>query len=113
MTSWVRFACERSHFQFSPFGHVRGSAKLREGSYPLNTKDQLAPHTSQISRLEQVMTALAEAQVKTEDETLQLKRETRKLQHAMTDMAKAIKALAEAQAQTERQFQAYLNTRKN
>ena len=86
----------------------------------MNTKDQLAQHTSQISRLEQVMTALAEAQVKTEDETLQMQRETRKLQRAMTELAKAqakteaaLAELVEVQAQTARQFQAYLNTRKN
>jgi hypothetical protein len=32
----------------------------------MNPADQLAKHSSQISRLEQVMTALAEAQVKTQ-----------------------------------------------
>jgi ferritin-like metal-binding protein YciE len=49
----------------------------------------LAQHDSQISRLEQVMTALAEAQVKTEAST-------ERLNHAMADLA--------------RQWQAYLNT---
>jgi hypothetical protein len=33
----------------------------------MTTKDHLARHDSQIARLEQVMTALAEAQVKTEE----------------------------------------------
>jgi len=69
----------------------------------MTTKDHLARHDGQIARLEQVMTALAEAQVKTE-------RDLSKLARAMT-------ALAEAQAKTEattralsRQWQAYLNT---
>jgi ferritin-like metal-binding protein YciE len=69
----------------------------------MTIKDHLARHGSQIARLEQVMTALAEAQVKTD-------REMAKLTRAMT-------ALAESQAKTEavtralsRQWQAYLNT---
>ncbi len=60
----------------------------------MNAKDQLAQHTSQISRLEQVMTALAEAQVKGEEQTAELR-------HAMI-------ALAKAQLKT--QWQAYINT---
>lgn len=79
----------------------------------MDTKDQIKQHTSQIARLEQAMTALAEAQVKTEDDA-------RELRHAMIELAKAqlkteaaLSALAEAHAQTERQFQAYLTTRKN
>jgi hypothetical protein len=67
----------------------------------------LARHDSQIARLEQVMTALAEAQVKTEE--------------AQEKLTRAMAALAESHAETEattralsRQWQAYLNTlRKN
>jgi len=84
--------------------------------------DKTAQHTSQISRLEQVMTALAEAQVKTKDDTAALKRAMAELAQAQAELAKAqatsltrmehaITALAEAQAQTDRQFQAYLKTR--
>jgi hypothetical protein len=69
----------------------------------MTTKDHLARHDSQIARLEQVMTALAEAQVKTDRE--------------MAKLARAMAALAESQAKTEattralsRQWQAYLNT---
>ena len=40
----------------------------------MTTPERLARHDSQISRLEQVMTALAEAQVKTEDEVANLHR---------------------------------------
>jgi uncharacterized protein YigA (DUF484 family) len=73
----------------------------------MTTKDQLARHDSQIPRLEQVMTALAEAQVKTEE--------------AQEKLTLAMAALAESHAETEattralnRQWQAYLNTpRKN
>jgi ferritin-like metal-binding protein YciE len=56
----------------------------------------LAQHDSQIARLEQVMTALAEAQVKTEESTDRLNR-------AMAD-------LAQSQSDLQRQWQAYLNT---
>ena len=76
----------------------------------MTTKDHLVRHDSQIARLEQVMTALAEAQVKTEEAQEKTSREMAKLARAMT-------ALAEAQAKTEattralsRQWQAYLNT---
>jgi hypothetical protein len=80
----------------------------------MTTKDHLARHDSQIGRLEQVMTALAEAQVKTEEAQARTGREMAKLTRAMT-------ALAESHAETEattralsRQWQAYLNTlRKN
>ena len=73
----------------------------------MTTKDHLARHDSQIARLEQVMTALAEAQVKTEE--------------AQEKLTRAMAALAESHAETEattralsRQWQAYLNTlRKN
>ena len=89
-----------------------------------------------LTRLEQVMTALAEAQVKTEDQIASLEvfaRETREAQaeaQARTDaklaqLAETMNALAEAhiklaeshikladaQAKTEQQFQAYLSTR--
>jgi hypothetical protein len=71
---------------------------------------RLAQHDSQIARLEQVMTALAEAQVKTEEAQARTGRDLAKLARAMT-------ALAESQAKTEattralsRQWQAYLNT---
>ena len=40
----------------------------------MNLKTQVDTHTSQISRLEQAMTALAEAQVKTADETRAMRR---------------------------------------
>jgi|GEM_PF-2574717 ferritin-like metal-binding protein YciE len=56
----------------------------------------LAQHDSQIARLEQVMTALAEAQVKTEDSTERLNR-------AMAELALSQRDLA-------RQWQAYLST---
>ena len=57
----------------------------------------LAKHDSQISRLEQAMTALAEAQVRTEDEGAELRR-------SMSALAKA-QAKTEAQiAKTEAQF---------
>jgi hypothetical protein len=76
----------------------------------MTTKDHLARHDSQIARLEQAMTALAEAQVKTEEAQARTGRDMAKLARAMT-------ALAEAQAKTEattrtlsRQWQAYLNT---
>ncbi len=76
----------------------------------MTTKDHLARHDSQIARLEQVMTALAEAQVKTEEAQAKIGREMAKLARAMT-------ALAESQAKTDattralsRQWQAYLNT---
>jgi len=52
----------------------------------MTTKDHLARHDSH-GRLEQVMTALAEAQVKTDRE--------------MAKLARAMTALAEAQAKTE------------
>jgi uncharacterized protein YigA (DUF484 family) len=73
----------------------------------MTAKDHLARHDSQIARLEQVMTALAEAQVKTEE--------------AQEKLTRAMAALAESHAETEattralsRQWQAYLNTlRKN
>jgi hypothetical protein len=45
------------------------------------TDKHLARHDSQIARLEQAMTALAEAQVKTEESTAELK-------HAMALLAK-------------------------
>jgi hypothetical protein len=69
----------------------------------MKTGQHLAQHDSQISRLEQVMTALAEAQVRTEDETSELRRSVSKLNRSMA-------ALADAQAQTERRWQAYLTT---
>jgi uncharacterized protein YigA (DUF484 family) len=69
----------------------------------MTTKDHLARHDSRIPRLEQVMTALAEAQVKTEE--------------AQEKLTRAMTALAESHAETEattralsRQWQAYLNT---
>ncbi|HXB70455.1 MAG TPA: hypothetical protein VNY05_19555 [Candidatus Acidoferrales bacterium] len=74
------------------------------------TDKNVARHDGQIARLEQAMTALAEAQVKTEESTAELK-------HAMADLAKA-QAKTEAEvaklsAETRalgRQWQAYLNT---
>ena len=59
-------------------------------------EEHFARHDNQIARLEQVMTALAEAQVRTEDEIAKL--------------VKAMTELARAQANTERQWQAYINT---
>ena len=83
------------------------------------------------ARLDQVMTALAEAQVKTEDALEDFTRETKTAQ-ARTDaqlaqlsetmntlathldtLAAHVDTLAQAQTKTEIQFQAYLNTRKN
>jgi chemotaxis regulatin CheY-phosphate phosphatase CheZ len=55
-----------------------------------------AKHDSQIARLEQVMTALAEAQVKTEEST-------DRLNLAMAELAQSQRDLA-------RQWQAYLST---
>ncbi|SPE38316.1 hypothetical protein SBA3_2840004 [Candidatus Sulfopaludibacter sp. SbA3] len=84
----------------------------------MNTDDKVNQHTSQIARLEQVMTALAEAQIKTEEDAKELRQalillagETRGLAAETRDLKRAMTALADAQAQTERQFQAYLNTR--
>jgi exonuclease VII small subunit len=62
----------------------------------MQTDKHLARHDSQIARLEQVMTALAEAQVKTEESTDRLNR--------------AMAELAESQRDLQRQWQAYLNT---
>lgn len=62
----------------------------------MQTDKHLARHDSQIERLEQVMTALAEAQVKTEESTDRLNR--------------AMAELAESQRDLQRQWQAYLNT---
>jgi septal ring factor EnvC (AmiA/AmiB activator) len=66
----------------------------------MTTKDHLARHDS---HLEQVMTALAEAQVKTEE--------------AQEELTRAMTALAKSHAETEaatrsltRQWEAYLNT---
>jgi hypothetical protein len=56
----------------------------------------LAQHDSQTARLEQVMTALAEAQVKTEESTDRLNRAMAELAHSQSDL--------------QRQWQAYLNT---
>ncbi|HXB71821.1 MAG TPA: hypothetical protein VNY05_26525 [Candidatus Acidoferrales bacterium] len=90
------------------------------------------------ARLEQVMTALAEAQVKTEDALEDFTRET-KMAQARTDaqlallgetmnalavhvgtlashvdtLATHVDTLAQAQTKTEIQFQAYLNSRRN
>ena len=60
----------------------------------MTTKAHWAGHDSQIARLEQVMTALAEAQVKTEEAQARTGREMAKLARAMT-------ALAESHAETE------------
>ncbi len=83
----------------------------------MSTKDQLTQHTGQTSRLEQAMTALAEAQVKTEDDAKELRSALTQLPQALaaftTKTEHALSALAEAQAQTAGQFQAYLNTRRN
>jgi chromosome segregation ATPase len=76
----------------------------------MQTDKYLERHDSQIARLEQVMTALAEAQVKTEEST-------DRLNLAMAELAKA-QAKTEAEvamlsAETRalgRQWQAYLNT---
>jgi ferritin-like metal-binding protein YciE len=62
----------------------------------MQTDKHLAQHDGQIARLEQVMTALAEAQVKTEDSTERLNR-------AMAELALSQRDLA-------RQWQAYLST---
>jgi ferritin-like metal-binding protein YciE len=62
----------------------------------MQTEKHLAQHDSQIARLEQVMTALAEAQVKTEDST-------ERLNVAMAELACSQRDLL-------RQWQAYLNT---
>ena len=69
----------------------------------MTTKDQLTQHTSQISRLEQVMTALAEAQVRTEKHISQL----------ATAQAKTDAQIAKTDALVQdlvRQWQAYLST---
>lgn len=74
----------------------------------------LAQHDSQISRLEQVMTALAEAQVKTEDETRELRRSAAKLNRSMAALAEAQATTAATMTALARQWQAYLTTlRKN
>jgi hypothetical protein len=102
------------------------------------TDKHLARHDSQISRLEQVMTALAEAQVKGEDDMAVLRRSMAALAKAqvktdaqmsktdaqMAQLGQTMNALAEAQIKTEaevsklsaqtralgRQWQAYLST---
>ena len=57
----------------------------------------LALHDSQIARLEQVMTALAEAQVKTEESTDRLNRAMAELATGQRDLRRrAAKAEAEA-----------------
>ena len=61
------------------------------------TDKHLAKHDSQVSRLEQVMTALAEAQVKTEDEMGEFRR-------SMSTLAKGQARNEKAQAKTEAQF---------
>jgi chromosome segregation ATPase len=76
----------------------------------MNTKDQLAQHTSQISRLEQVMTALAEAQVRSEDKIEKLEIAMTRTTAEMSQMAAAITKLAEAQITLTRQWEAYINT---
>ena len=71
-------------------------------SETMTTKDRLARHDGQTARLEQAMTALAEAQVRTEK--------------AQARLTRAMAALAESQIKTKavtralsRQWQAYLN----
>jgi hypothetical protein len=67
------------------------------------TKDTVNHHTSQIARLEQVMTALAEAQVKTEENISKLAKA----------QAKTDAQIAKTDAQVRdlvRQWQGYLNT---
>src|SRR5947208_13044093 len=54
----------------------------------------LALHGSQIPRLEQVMTALAEAQVKTEESTDRLDRAMAELDRAMAETNRAMAELA-------------------
>jgi hypothetical protein len=61
------------------------------------TDEHLAKQNGQISRLEQVMTALAEAQVKGEDDTAERRR-------SMAALAKAQAKTEEAQAKTEAQM---------
>jgi peptidoglycan hydrolase CwlO-like protein len=72
------------------------------------------------SRLEQVMTALAEAQVKTEDQIARLEAaqagtdaKVGQLADTMNALAGHVATLAQAQLKTELQFQAYLTTHKN
>ena len=73
----------------------------------MTTKDHFARHDSQIARLEQVMTALAEAQVKTEEAQ-------EKLTVAMAVLAKSHAETEAATRSLTRQWEAYLNTlRKN
>jgi len=69
----------------------------------METGKHLARHDSQIARLEQVMTALAEAQVKTEESTDRLKQD-------MAGLARAMAELAVSQRDLQRQWQAYLST---
>jgi len=69
----------------------------------MKTKEQLTQHTAQIGRLEQVMTALAEAQVKSEDDSREMKR-------AITKMARSITELKAEVSTLTHQWQAYINT---
>lgn len=62
----------------------------------MQTDKHLAQHDSQIARLEQVMTALAEAQVKTDESTDRLNR--------------VMAELALSQRDLQSQWQAYLST---
>jgi regulator of protease activity HflC (stomatin/prohibitin superfamily) len=74
------------------------------------TDERLSQHDSQIGRLEQVMTALAEAQVRTEDELDRLAKAQATTEAHMKELRQAMIDLAKAQANTERQWQAYINT---
>lgn len=63
----------------------------------------MAKHDSHIARLEQVMTALAEAQVKTEEAQANTEMQ-------MAQLAKTMNALATETRTLDRQWQVYLNT---
>jgi len=73
----------------------------------MTSKEYIASHDGQIARLEQVMTALAEAQVKTG-------KAEAKLFTAMAELARSQAETAAATRSLTRQWKAYLNTlRKN
>jgi hypothetical protein len=69
----------------------------------MTTKDQLTQHTSQTSRLEQAMTALAEAQVKTELNMSKLAKAQEKTEAQMAKTDALVQDFV-------RQWQAYLST---
>ena len=74
------------------------------------TDKYLARHDSQIAHLEQVMIALAEAQVKTEESAGRLNLAMAKLAKAQAKTEAEVAKLSAETRALGRQWQAYLNT---